>query len=96
MPLYLVWAGEATPTRLQPYLDFWAEFGEKPPPAWADVSDGKVAPYAASTGMQAVVQLARATQQRDPPPLPVIGESDDYYSASLVLLARLARRETGG
>ncbi|HEX3881717.1 MAG TPA: glycosyl hydrolase family 8 [Stellaceae bacterium] len=96
VPLYLVWAGDASPKRLQPYLDFWAEFGDKPPPAWADVSNGKVAPYPASNGVQAVVQFVRGSQHRDSAPLPVIGADDDYYSASLVLLARLARRETAG
>ncbi|HEX5319744.1 MAG TPA: glycosyl hydrolase family 8 [Stellaceae bacterium] len=95
VPLYLIWAGYATPARLAPYLDFWAGFGDKPVPAWADVTDGKLSPYAGPTGMQAIAQLARSVRHADSTPLPEIGDKDDYYSASLVLLARMARHETG-
>lgn len=93
VPLYLIWSGFATPQRLAPYLDFWASFGDKPIAAWADVGDGKVAPYAAPTGMQAIIQLVRQWHQPDPTALPVIGDHDDYYSASLILLSRIARAE---
>lgn len=96
VPLYLIWAGDATAPRLAPYLDFWSGFGDKPIAAWADVSDGKVAPYAATTGMQAVIQLVREWHHPDPTPLPAIGDHDDYYAASLILLSRIARAEAGG
>ena len=94
IPLYLIWAGEATPERLASYLDFWNVFGSKPVPAWADVKDNSVAPYAGSTGVRAIVELARTYRDPNPPAAPSIGDSDDYYSASLTLLAGLARRET--
>ncbi len=93
VPLYLIWAGEASPERLASYLDFWNEFGEKPIPAWTDLKDNSVAPYAGSGGLRAIVQLARSFRDPASPPLPTIGDNDDYYSASLVLLAQLARRE---
>ncbi|MGH7093134.1 MAG: glycosyl hydrolase family 8 [Stellaceae bacterium] len=95
VPLYLMWARLATPRRLAAYLDFWGDFGDKPVPAWANVDDNKLAPYAGSTGMQAIVQLARSYRERNPAPLPTIGDKDDYYSASLTLLARMVRLETG-
>jgi endoglucanase len=94
VPLYLIWGREASPERLASYLDFWNDFGGKPAPAWADVKDNRVAPYAGSTGVQAIVQLARGVGDRNSPPLPTIGDKDDYYSASLTLLAALAREET--
>lgn len=95
VPLYLMWGREATPGRLAAYLDFWRSFGDKPVPAWADVTDDKLAPYAGSTGVQAIVDLARSYRAGRPVPLPTIGEKDDYYSASLTLLARMVQHETG-
>jgi len=94
IPLYLIWGGEATPERLASYLDFWNDYGRKPAPAWTDVKDNSVAPYAGSTGFQAITQLARGFAQPEPPPLPTIAENDDYYAASLTMLAAIAKRET--
>ncbi len=94
IPLYLIWAREGTPERLASYLDFWNEFGAKPIPAWTDVKDNSVAPYAGSTGFQAIIQLARGVGQPTAPSLPNFGDKDDYYSASLALLAAIAQRET--
>jgi endo-1,4-beta-D-glucanase Y len=94
VPLYLIWGREATAERLASYLDFWNEFGGKPIPAWTDVTDNSVAPYAGSTGFQAIIQLARGYGQPNPPALPTFGDNDDYYSASLALLAAVAQRDT--
>jgi endoglucanase len=95
IPLYLVWSRQATPARLAPYLDFWSSFAEKPIAAWTDVSNGKIAPFAAPSGMQAVIQLVREWRHPNPTPLLVIGDHDDYYAASLILLSRIARAEAG-
>lgn len=94
IPLYLVWAGDATPDRLAAYLDFWNVFGTSRTPGWADLKDNTVAPFDGSTGFDAVVQLVRSSRERDPPALPTIGDRDDYYSASLTLLTRIARHES--
>ena len=94
IPLYLIWGREANGERLASYLDFWNEFGGKPIPAWTDLTDNSVAPYAGSTGFQAIIQLVRGYGQPDPPALPTIGHNDDYYSASLTLLAAVAQRDT--
>ena len=88
IPLYLVWAGEATLERLASYLDFWNDYGGKPIPAWADVKDNSVAPYAGSTGFQAIIELARAFAQPRAAALPGIADKDDYYAASLTLSPR--------
>ncbi len=93
VPLYLIWAGEASGERLASYLDYWNDFGGKPAPAWADLSNNSVAPYAGSTGFQAIAALARAYGQTGQPTLPTIGDTDDYYAASLTLLAAIAQRE---
>lgn len=94
VPLYLVWGRVASLERLASYLDFWNEYGGKPIPAWTDIIDNSVAPYAGSTGFRAVIQLARGYGQANPAPLPAMADNDDYYSASLTLLAALAQRET--
>jgi len=94
IPLYLIWGGAASGERLASYLDFWNDFGTKPIPAWTDVNDNSLAPYAGSTGFHAIAQLARGYGQPNPPALPTIGDSDDYYAASLTLLAAIAQRET--
>jgi endoglucanase len=93
IPLYLIWGGDATPERLASYLDFWNDYGRKPAPAWADVKDNSVAPYAGSTGFQAIAQLARGFAGPEPPALPTIADNDDYYAASLTLLAAIAQHE---
>ena len=95
IPLYLVWAREASPERLATYLDFWNRFGTNRAPGWTDLKDNTIAPFDGSTGFDAVVQLVRSSHERNnPPTLPTIGERDDYYSASLTLLTRIARRES--
>lgn len=94
IPLYLIWGGEATPARLASFLDFCNDYGNKPIPAWTNVQDNSVAPFPASTGFDAIVDLARAFGQSTPPTLPTIGDKDNYYAASLTLLASLAASET--
>ena len=90
IPLYLIWGGEANAARLAPDLRFWNGFTGKPIPAWVNVDDGSVAPFQAPDGFQAVIQLTRSWNSSKPPVLPAIGDGDDYYSASLILLAGLA------
>jgi endo-1,4-beta-D-glucanase Y len=93
IPLYLVWGGAATPQLLSTERRYWDAFADvaKPVPAWIDVTNGSVAPFPAPGGFRAIIQLAK----RDFAPLPEISDEDDYYSASLTLLAGLARRATG-
>jgi endoglucanase len=95
IPLYLIWGGEATPRRLAAELRFWGSFTDKPIPAWVDVTNGALAPFPGPAGFQAIVQLARLRQEPKPQPLPEIGDKDDYYSASLIILAGLARHAIG-
>jgi endoglucanase len=99
IPLYLIWGGAATAQRLTGMMRFWDAwdgFTDKPMPAWVDVVDGRVAPYPAPSGFRAVIGLARArVRPNAPPPMPRIDDTDDYYSASLILLADLARRAVG-
>lgn len=94
IPLYLIWGREATASRLAPDLRFWSGFTAKPVPAWVNVDDGSVAPFPAPDGFQAVIQLTRSWPSPNPLALPEIADNDDYYSASLILLAALASEAT--
>jgi endoglucanase len=87
IPLYLIWGHEATSRRLAPEMHFWDGFGDKPPPAWVDVTNGAVASFAAPNGFLAIIDLVRARFGGKAAALPQIADTDDYYSASLILLA---------
>jgi endoglucanase len=90
IPLYLIWGREATKQRLASEMKFWNGFTDKPAPAWVDVTDGKLAPFPAPSGFQAIIELTRSRFGNKAPTMPQIGDGDDYYSASLILLADLA------
>jgi len=91
VPLYLIWGREATAQRLAPVMKYWNGFTDKPVPAWVNVTDGTLAPFPAPSGFYAVIDLARARLHAKAPPPPQIDDTDDYYSASLILLSGLAR-----
>jgi endoglucanase len=95
IPLYLIWGHEATTQRLAAMVKFWGGFTDKPVPAWVDVTNGALAPFPAPSGFQAIIDLVRSRLHADAPPLPQIDDRDDYYSASLILLAGLARQAAG-
>jgi endoglucanase len=96
VPLYLIWGREATAQLLASDIKFWNAFTDKPVPAWVDVTDGSTASFAAPSGFQAVIALVRSrSDAANALPLPQIGDNDDYYSASLILLAGLARDAVG-
>ena len=95
IPLYLIWGREATAPRLAGVIGFWKSFADKPVPAWVDVTNGALAPYPAPSGFQAIIDLTRPRLHGKAPDLPQIEDADDYYSASLILLAGLARRAVG-
>jgi len=92
IPLYLIWGRVATAERLAAEVKFWNGFTGRPIPAWVDVTDGKVATFPAPNGFQAIIDLVRSRFHEQTPPPPQIGDGDDYYSASLILLTSLARQ----
>ncbi len=93
VPLYLVWSGVGG-TALDPYRAFWAAYDDAAfVPAWLDLNTGEAAPYAMSQGVAAIADLVRGLDATAPPSLPDLAPGEPYYSASLLLLARLAQRE---
>jgi endoglucanase len=98
IPLYLIWGGFGEPNRLRNFTEFWDQFAATTPlPDWADLSNDTVSQQDAPAGIKAVVALTRfvARSQRDAAflSLPSITTDTDYYSASLLLLVRIAAAE---
>ncbi|MFN4090734.1 MAG: glycosyl hydrolase family 8 [Alphaproteobacteria bacterium] len=93
IPLYVVWAGLGTVERLRLYRSFWqAHWRDRRHPGWASLDDRSVAPYDAANGLKAVGMLVEAAEGADwqAAALPAIEAADDYYSAALILLTRVA------
>lgn len=87
IPLYLKWAGLATPERMKPFVDFWRYFdGAQFVPAWTNLQNDSIDSYNAALGIVAVKDLILGKPLPDPMPL----KNEDYYSASLKLLVWLA------
>lgn len=90
IPLYFRWAGLSHAEGLGSIQAFWQDPAYQPPAAWIDVFSEERAPYLASRGVRAIAGLADSP----PGPAPVNAAQlaeQDYYSATLLLLARLAR-----
>jgi endoglucanase len=97
IPLYLVWAKREDRQTLQPYVDFWTYFqGSRFTPAWTNLLNNSVDSYDAPAGMRAIAQVVQAIAENPlslPPRLFPLDSSQDYYSASLLLLTKLAVAE---
>ncbi|WP_090620939.1 glycosyl hydrolase family 8 [Azotobacter beijerinckii] len=90
VPLYLAWDGSPPGSAsLRPFADFWACCEQ--PHAWVDLRSGELSPYPASTGVRAIAVLIGEGSALIA--FPEKAENEDYYSMSLLLLARLAQRE---
>nr|WP_260441463.1 glycosyl hydrolase family 8 [Serratia fonticola] len=88
VPLYLHWFQNNSP-QLQPFARFWRSYDRRAIPAWIDVLSGQRADYYQNQGMRAVRDLVVGdsgplTSRLDP--------DEDYYSASLHLLAYWSQR----
>ncbi|HZH26712.1 MAG TPA: glycosyl hydrolase family 8 [Azospirillaceae bacterium] len=100
VPLNLVWGRAGTPEDLRPFAEFWSRFDGAPYiPATVDLTTDALADYGLFSGGRAISVLVRfGTGGADaggtagammPRPSP----QDDYYAASLLLLARIALLE---
>ncbi len=94
VPLFVAWS-RGDMGALQRVGQFW---GQDPgrAPAWVDLQTGVCAPFKTCGGVVAIAKVAaqsgRGVAQADLPPIRPV---DDYYSSALILLSRLAIRETG-
>jgi endoglucanase len=95
IPLYLAWAGEAGDAALlKPFVQFWTEQQiEGRPRATVRLDNNEVAEYAGPPGEEAIYLLIRALDQKKSLRSirwPALVEGDSYYSATLLLLAKVA------
>ncbi|MDK2749246.1 MAG: hypothetical protein KYX60_00990 [Halomonas meridiana] len=88
IPLYFHWAGFEQSEGLGAIQAFWQDPAHQPPAAWIDVFTEERAPYVASHGVRAIAALG--VSQRPMSGIARLTE-EDYYSASLLMLARLAQ-----
>ncbi len=92
IPLYMLWAGYGEVDNFARYWQSFANAGLLPP--WTDLQSGEQAEYDASPGIKAVAAMVGASLSGAPVSLPPLDEEQDYYSASLLLLAKTAWRES--
>ncbi len=88
IPLYLIWGGRGEAELLRPFVRFWEARGAFTPP-WINLQADCMSARDAPAGIRAIRLLSRHAAGRGgwfrPPPA-----EGDYYSATLVLLSRLA------
>jgi endoglucanase len=94
VPLYAVWGGLEDAESLNgPVKAWWGRHDGAPfIPATVDLATGHPAPYGLSSGGRAVSVLIRFGD-RSQTMMPSLGEADDYYSATLILLSKIAFSE---
>ncbi|SHK20327.1 endoglucanase [Roseomonas rosea] len=97
VPLWLSWAGLSDEAAVAGPLAFWSDASLRHVPAWADLSNDSVAPYAAGLGVLEIGRFAARQRSlrwdRAMPEIPAAGR--DYYDTALVLVARMGAAERG-
>ncbi len=95
IPLYLCWADRDSKTLLRPFERFWRDTYKRGEgiPAWVNLRSDRLGSYDAPLGFYAIANLVNrrlgSNQYAEPPDSVRWGEH--YYSASLSLMAVLAR-----
>ena len=93
VPLSLLWADVTDQELLEPYQNLSDHFSElDTTAAWIDLENDHVAPYQASDGFNGIMTLTKAILDEEA--IPHVTQDQDYYSASLLMLARQAIAET--
>jgi endoglucanase len=96
IPVYLLWSRLETDSLMQPYRDFWGHFAAaRDLPAWTNLRDDSVDSRGASSGIRAVARVVGAYPRVSAVRLPPLERGESYYSAVLLLLAKIALRERG-
>lgn len=91
VPLYMWWGRVFTDEDQATYSTFWNTFGSDHLPAWVDVTTNQCAPYSGPEGFRAIALCTGLTYDGAlSDVLPSVLRSNDYYSAALCMLARLA------
>lgn len=98
IPLYLVWSGDYDESVVGNSARFWDTTSKTGlMPAWVDLQNGNRAEYPAPAGFRAVWELAEKALGKTASGGVAMITADlngqDYYSASLTLLSRMAMQE---
>ncbi len=97
VPLYLAWSGLVTEPGYQNAARFWTDPSHRQLPAWTDLTSNSLSPYAANPGIAAVARLVTRRGGGEEIVRTSTGrglEGQDYYSAALTMLVRLAARDS--
>ena len=96
VPLYLLWGKVDTPALLLPFQTYWGQFQLASfVPAWTNVVDNSLDTTNATVGMRSIAQFAVGVPGFNASQLPALDRTHGYYSASLLLLTKLAIAERG-
>ncbi|MCR0982512.1 glycosyl hydrolase family 8 [Roseomonas populi] len=95
VPLWLAWAGLSDEAAVGAPLNFWSDASLRQMPAWADLSNDSVAPYAAGPGVREIGRFAALQRgfRWDRWGQEAVQPDRDYYDTALALLARMGTAE---
>lgn len=101
IPLYLVWAQIDDPGLLKPFVDYYSYFKSgRFIPAWTNLYNNSVDSYNAPEGIHAILQLTLYAYNKKVRHesnirlnLPKLKLPQNYYSASLLLMSKIALKE---
>jgi len=92
IPLHLAWAGIAQPQTYSAFNQWWQQ---DTTPATLNLVNGEPAEYQMTAGMQAVASAVTHLTYETPLEIDAISRKTDYFSASLILLSRMAVLDAG-
>ncbi len=96
IPLHLLWSRRETDALIKPYRDFWGHFqAARDLPAWTNLRDDSIDSQGATPGVRAIAQLVAEHPRARADRRPALDQGQSYYSAVLLLLAKVALRERG-
>lgn len=92
IPLHLAWQRYPDDTLLAPFIKWYAQ---PTVPATLNLDSGESADYQWSAGMQAIAEVVRYRAKLDErQPQLRLGNEQDYYAASLIMLSQLVLMDT--
>lgn len=97
IPLYLLWAKLDTPALLLPFQSYWGQFQLGTfMPSWINVLNNTLDTTNGTVGMRSIAQFTVGVPGFTASQLPALDRTQGYYSASLLMLTKLAIAERGG
>jgi endo-1,4-beta-D-glucanase Y len=96
IPVYLLWSRQENDSLLAPYREFWGNFAAaRVMPAFTNLKDDSVDSHGGGAGIRAIAQVVAEYPRASAGRLPALQAGESYYSAVLLLLAKIALRDRG-